>query len=624
MPSAAPPGFIVHRTLQDDIDDFLALRPVLPRFDCFKRILRANWPDAVNPPSDGGPPLWNPWTERVYRELCDDSTARVCGNVRVKVSGLTGCASASKTHSAGTYAFLWWSISPHNSIVIFTSTTHSMIRKRMWPAVQHAFDGAYDWRTGRRRAWPFNKVESKTMIQWVDPSTSTVSDKYAIFAKAVGRGETMSAVLDLQGMHAERILLVIDELNGTPPAILQTIPNLRKGCRDFQVVLIANPSSRLDSAGQALCPRDGWSSVTESVTDWLTKGVPDWQLESGRCLRFDGRDSPNVASGEDHWPFLYTTADWARASSDTRKDTLAYWSQDRGLHPPEGMTCTVFNEVMLEKYDPPDAAGFKWLSLRTPIAFLDPAFGGNQCMLYFGLLGAIEPPTENIFGSSSKHGLSITGSKALTFPGASADEWDYLVARQAIEECKKFNVQPHCFGLDRTGTGRGVAAIISAEWSSAIIQVEFGAMGTERPSSTADGRPSFEVYANFVTEMWFSLREGVEGGQVQGLPAQARKELCMREYKWRGRKYILESKEDFKLRLLGESCDDADSAVGLYEVARRNGLSPLTRNVRAADRDWQRAGESESDTGEEEPEGFHTDGGWASGETYWDKLERRG
>lgn len=235
-------------------------------------------------------------------------------------------------------------------------------------------------------------------------------------------------------------------------------------------------------------------------------------------------------------------------------------------------------------------------------------------MLYFGTLGAVEPPEEYLFGSRTKHGLEITGSKALTFPHASRDEWDYLVARQTIEECKRIGVAPRCFGLDRTGTGRGVAAIISAEWSGDIVQIEFGDMATERPSSTADGRPSYEVYSSFVTEMWYAAKDCLEGGQIRGIPLQARKELCMRTFKWTGRKYHLEKKEDFKLRLMGNSPDDSDCFSGLVEVARRNGLTAMTRNTNAQDRSWNNAETEEEDSDEMEEV---QPGGWAL-ESFWE------
>lgn len=552
----------------------------LGRYGHLLKLIGLWWPRELQPDR------WNPWTELTLKELCNDETAIQSGGVRVKSTVLTGCATGSKTWTCGWYAFEFWCASPHNSIVIFTSTTKEMIRRRIWPVVQHFYDHGPD------KPWPFNKVESRTTVQCVDPATKTPSDKHAIFALAVAHGETQKAAHNLRGMHAERVLLVIDEANGTPEAIFETIPNLRKGCKNFETIIIGNPVSRLDPHGQAMTPADGWSIVTSDRYRWKTKGVDKWQLEPGICLRYDGADSPNVRLGKDQWPFIYSNADWKRACAPEKEKTLAYWSQDRGLHPPEGFCHTVISETMLEKYDPADVAPFRWLSHRKIIAALDPAFGGDECKLYFAELGDI---------SEGKEGVQIIGNMTLSFEEASRDEIDYLIARQTIDECKRRGVTPECFGLDRTGTGRGVAAIIAAEWSSSIRQIEFGEMATERPSSTADGRPAREVYANRVTEMWWSVREFLEAGQLRGLPQQARIEFCTREYTWAGRRYKLESKDDCKLRL-GYSPDDGDSVGLLLDVARSQGAGARTRNVLSEDTAWNSVVEKKVKEAEHEAE----------------------
>ena len=561
----------VRRTLAHEIADFLSVTPLGDRFTSFKRILGVIWPEELKAYR------WNAWTERTCRELCNDQTAVIRRGNRVKTTVLSGCAAASKTWTSGMYAFLWWAVAPDKSIVIFTSTTREMVRRRIWPVVQHFFHTAKDSH-GHEREWKlFNKVESRTTIQYLgDSDEDAPSDKNAIFAMAVAHGETQKAAHNLRGMHAERILLVVDEANGTPEAIFEAIPNQRKGCRDYQAIIIGNPISHLDCHGQCAIPEDGWGSIGEHVTEWKTKGVDKWQLEPGICLKFDGKNSPNVVAGEDLWPFIYTTADWKRASSENREKTLAYWSQDRGLWPPDGFMQTILTENMLAKYDPDGQDPFSWISRRRVMAFLDPAFGGDECKLYFGELGDVE---------GGKDAIQVIKEMTIKFEGQRKDEIDYIIARKCIDECKRYGITPECFGLDRTGTGRGVAAIISAEWSSSIHQVEFGSMATERPSSTADGRPSREVYYNRVTEMWWSLREFLEAGQLRGIPSQARVELCTRSYELTGRRYKLEPKSEFKART-GYSPDDSDALAGLVDVARNLGITAKTGSSRSNNTLW--------------------------------------
>lgn len=565
----------IRRTLQHEIADFTEINPIGDRYEACKRILSTIWPEEMNPKAG----RWNEWTERTLKQLCDDKTAVMSRGSRFKTTVMSGCAAASKTWTSGMYAFAWWAVAPERSIVIFTSTTREMIRRRIWPVVQHFFHTAKD-PNGESRDWPlFNKVESRTTIQYIgDSDEEAPSDKFAIFAMAVAHGETQKAAHNLRGMHAERILLVVDEANGTPEAIFETVPNQRKGCKNYEIVIIGNPISHLDCHGQCARPEEGYSAVAENTYEWKTAGVDKWQIEPGICLRFDGQQSPNVKANEDHWPFIYTTSDWRRACDPKKEKTLAYWSQDRGLWPPDGFVNSIINEAMLAKYDPEDGIGFSWISRKRIVASLDPAFGGDDCKLFFAEVGDIE---------GGKDGIQIIKDVTITFEYANKDEVDYIIARRTIEECKAMGVEPECFGMDRTGTGRGVAAVISAEWSNSIHQVEFGEMATDRASSTADGRPAREVYYNRTTEMAWSMREFLESGQLRGIPHQARVEACLRTYSVTGRRYKIEPKTDFKVRL-GYSPDSYDAVCLICDTVRQLGIGAKTRNTVSKDTAWEK------------------------------------
>lgn len=580
IPTAAVPprnkyGIKFVHKLDDWQCDAIAFRDNPPgkgRFHHLCKWLSLMWPDDMHSSR------WNPWTELTLRELCSNENCHIIGNTRVKTTCLTGAAAASKTYSAGLYAFCFFACSPHNTIVMATSTTKDMVKKRIWPVIQHFHDTA---RTEIKGPDPWagllNKVDSQTTIKYVPPTQSN-NDKNAIFAMAVAHGETQKAASNLRGLHDVRMLLLIDEANDTPEAIFEAIPNQLKGCQNYECIIIGNPISHMDAHGQACLPADGWSHINETRYKWKTKGVDKWELESGTCLRFDGKESPNVKLGRDQWPFLYTCANWSRACRPDKEKTLAYWSQSRGLWPPEGMCRTIISETMLEKYDPHDGLPFHWLSHREAVSFLDPGFEGDACKQAFGEFGDIE---------GGKTAIQITEIIEHRFELASKDERDYLIARQCIDECKRRSVRSSCFGLDRTGVGRGVAAIICAEWSNDIVQVEYGSVATERPSSTADGRPAREVYFNRVCEMYWSAREFLEAGQLRGIPLQARIDLSTREYNWVGRRYKLEGKEDYKKRMSTHSPDDGDAVTGVVDVVRSQGATAVTRNTESINTTWE-------------------------------------
>jgi hypothetical protein len=268
-----------------------------------------------------------------------------------------------------------------------------------------------------------------------------------------------------------------------------------------------------------------------------------------------------VVKGETIYPYLYSWEDWERAQDPKRQKTLSYWVQDRGLHPPEGFCSTVLTETQLVEHNKPDEP-FVFQSWSTPIAFLDPAFGGDRCVLQFALLGDI---------SHRKLGLQLGDAIDIPIDVETKEQVDYQIARVVIEECKRRNVQPEYFGCDATGTGRGVMAIIAGEWSPKIHRTEWGSKATDRPAHTLDGRPAHEVYHSFVTEMWFSVQEVLLAGQLRGINQQACIEFCRREYEIKSRKYRIETKPEAKLKL-NASPDWSDAVSGVVEIARRHGL----------------------------------------------------
>lgn len=537
------------------------------RYRHFKEFASRIWPNLE----------WNPWLREQIKELCSDENAVRSGDVYVKTVAMTGSGAAGKSFSAGLFAAGWWRCDPEDSAVIVCSTTKDMLKKRVWHPISDFHVTAIDDKT--KKLDPMGRlIDSRTKIVW--DGDGKADDKHGIFGIAVAGGETQKAVQHIKGIHANRIMVIVDEAEATPEAIMEAIPNLRKGCREFILVVLGNSVSRLDPHGLVCAPADGWDSVSVESDSWATAGVPRWQIEPGICLHFDGTKSPNVKNRRTLYPYLYSWEDYLAAQN--RPDyqlSMAFWQHDRGFWPPEGLADRIFTEQLIEKYGAgTDREPFEFLSLRLPVAFLDSAFGGDNAQLVFGLLGDL--PTGG-------KGLQVTEHKIISLTAKSKDEIDYELARKVMEQCKLREVMPAQFGSDATGIGRGVHAILAGEWSTEIQRVEGTGAPTDRPASTADGRPAKEVYDRFSTEIWWSGREVLQAGQLRGLYRDAIVQMCARSYTMIGRKYSIETKEKFKGRL-GRSPDDADAVLGLIEVARRNGLTMGTTVAKRQDRDWEK------------------------------------
>jgi hypothetical protein len=513
----------------------------LGRYEHFRRYCKDALPNLE----------WNDWLIDQFKDLTNDEDAYRDAGVTVRNVPWTGPGASGKSFSVGTYAVLWFRADPMNSIVTLVSTSMKMSRRRVWPIIHATYSelckGPYAFG---------NMIDSQSMLQCEKGNSTN-----AISCMAVESGELSKTLENLKGLHAARILLVIDEAPGTPDAIFETIPNMRKGCQDLTVVTIGNPISHLDNHGKCCEPKDGWRSVNVESDTWKTKEINKWRLPSGRCRHFDGWKSPNVRAGKTVYPYLFTYEDFTHSKEKSGgEQTIQIWSQERGFWCPEGTVNSIFSETLIEKYD--GRGKLIWQSTWSGIGGLDPAFGGDDCTLRFAELGDLP---------NGRQGIQLKESLKFSGDPESKDELDYQIARWVIRECDKRGIRPDHFGADATGTGRGVFAILRAEWGD-CLRVEFGGSASDKPATSDDSRPSSEVYDRRVTELWYAAREFVLGEQLKGLCDPEIIQFCSREYTIKTRKYVLDTKGDCKKKI-GRSPDDADAVVVLVELARTLGAS---------------------------------------------------
>jgi hypothetical protein len=281
-----------------------------------------------------------------------------------------------------------------------------------------------------------------------------------------------------------------------------------------------------------------------------------------------------VKAGKTIFPFLYTYEN--HLMDRGKEDTIEYWKWTRGRPPPAGISNTVMDEVMIRKYDGRGKLVFS--SQVTPIAALDPGFGGDKCVLQFGLLGELAHQTnsENAFpiNNSPSGKIGVQCTEVLEFKPLATNEHeiDWQIAQWVIAECRKRSVLQQYFGSDATGIGKGVCSHLREDWGS-IVRVEFGGMASDKPSSDDDPRPSFELYDRRVTELWYSCKQMLKSGQLKGLCHEAIAGFCFRTYFIKNRKIQIQTKDEMKLKF-GKSPDHADAVSVLVEVARQNGASP--------------------------------------------------
>lgn len=515
----------------------------LGRYQHFSNAVKMIYPDFV----------WDDWFEMRVRAFCDPENWVIKEQQRFLCLANVGCKSAGKTHGLSLIGFIWWLSMPQYSTLAITSIQKAMVRARSWAAIQKYYY-ALPERNG------MHIVDSMMKIQSMDPRTGRKSDKHSIIGLAVGQGETDKARQKLAGMHPEkRYMLIVDEAAGTPEAIFAAVPNMRGGCQEFVLIVASNGESRMDPHGRICEPIDGWNSVNLETGTWRTKGVKEWQIDSGVCQHFPGHRSPNVKRSKTIIPYLYTYENYL--DSKGKEDTLAYWVYDAGFWAPEGITNTVFDEATIQRVD--GMGTFTWKSWRKGVGACDPAFGGDDCTLRFGEYGDIE---------DGRIGMQLREKVPIKLKQNDKTPLDYQIARQIINECQKRGVSPEDFGIDATGIGQGVASILAEEWSPLIKRISFAGSPSDVPVSQDDPRPCKEAYDRKVTELWYQCREILVAGQLRGLDRETVSQFCKRTFELKGRKISLEKKEDCKLRM-GRSPDDADCVAVMAEVLRQRGLT---------------------------------------------------
>jgi len=514
---------------------------------------------------------WHDWTQWRWRALCDVTD----GIQKPKWHIWCGSAASGKSHDSVWFAVTWWLMAPAWSAVILTTTTAKMGRKRLWSVVSEIYHELTE-------RGPAIGVFQDSEGEW---KAIAGDSKHSISLVAVDQGPLQRAVDKIKGHHCERVLVVIDEGDSTPEAIFSAPANLLAGAsREFMVICTANPESRFSQLGQLAEPPDGWGTVSPDVEEYTSR-------KGALVLHFHGMQSPNVKAGKVVSRHLLNLEQITSIEKQYGRESIEYWRYVVGWFHPDGLSHTIFSEAMFVKSKATEPH-WVWYSARVPIASLDPAFtaDGDRCPLQFGLLGGI---------ADGRMAIELTDRVLININRESPDPVNDQIARRVIEECEQRGVDPQHFILDDTSGGLGDRLVTM--WGLGFIRCHFNAAATDRRVSDDDARLCCDVYANFVTELWFSARWFVEAGLIRGVDPELIRECVARMYWETNRKKQAEPKSasmrggrrvvGMKDRV-GYSPDLADSFCVLVELARQLGAvakrSPDEPGANRSDDTWDK------------------------------------
>lgn len=477
---------------------------------------------------------WTPWAEQFLRAACEHQYVAV-----------GGCAGSGKSYSAAVLAIIDYLCSPHNTIVILTSTTLREAKKRIWKGISEYWSAV--------PGLPGKMVDSLGQLKGFNRQGEPWEGSGIVLVPAEKKSEK-DAIGKLIGIHQDRVILCLDEATELPESILHAAKSNLSQNPYFSMRALGNPSSYYDTFAKMAKPTAGWASVSED--DY------EWDIEGGKFIRFDAEDSPNVLAGREIYKYLPTREKIESIRAEYGEKSLYFYRMVRGFFPPEGVTSGVYSEADFARGVAGTKAEFKGETEK--VAGLDISFssGGDRTIAYFGQVGKDASGTQLMqFDEYVAISEDITSSVPRPFQ----------VAMKFIELCRARGVRSRNAGVDATsGGGSTFCDVLAICWGvSDFLRVNFSGNASNRPVSGTDRTPGHDKYKNRMTEIWYLGSELVRSRQLRGVGPDLATELVSRNYMLvdGGKRVQVERKVDYIARI-GKSPDIADAALILLTTVR--------------------------------------------------------
>ncbi len=321
-----------------------------------------------------------------------------------------------------------------------------------------------------------------------------------------------------------------------------------------------------------------------------------------RTVRLDGHYSPNIMAGKSVYKYLLTESVRQDMEDIHGVKGPKYLEQVRSFPNNSAADYYVTSRDKIRAGGGYDDGIIFDVGEPTRVAFCDPAFGGDDCVIC-----AFEFSNARIEDSEGKFHTAeifrpITEMQVLRIEvGLKATpEWmgrlkmqaggefflkkdqevtpENQVAVQAGEFLNLHNIQRHNFGYDSSLRSDIVEAMISI-LGSTVNSIHPGGDATDRTGDLTGNLEAKELYANFVSEQYFTFARLVQAGQFRGanLVPGAISQICRRKWNEIGKRKQIEPKKIYKKFNQGKSPDQADTLVGGLEMAIRCGFTKIQR-----------------------------------------------
>jgi len=535
---------------------------------------------------------WHRWSELVLQNYLE-----------FRSIGCMGPASSGKSFCFATDALADYYIYSDCTTVLCCSTTREMLEQRIWGEVKkhHILaKGVRSWIAGH-----IKESRQRIVTATKDADVEGIDVRNGFVCVPCKKGNDYVGLGDFAGMKNKRVRLIADELHLLPRVFVDAISNLDKN-PDFKAVGLGNPKDTTDALGIMCEPSTdlgGWDGGVDQQP-----GTKTWKTRrpQGICIQLPGSDSPNL-DGKLGIP-LITQADIDRDVAFYGTDSIWVTMMDEGKMPRGQGSRRVLTRNMAVKNKAMEEPIWR-NSNRTRIACLDAAYkgvGGDRCVyaeLEFGDeiestavdSGEVEVLLNQAVPKSPiRPILHLVRTDIVPIQANNKDEAEEQIVAFVQARCAESGIPPEKFFYD-SGMRTGLVSCFGRMGWAFANSIDCGGPASEKQVSEQIVMPCKEYYFNYVTEMWYSVRNVVESGQFRGMTEDVLMEFCQREWGMAGKNKIqVEPKADMKLKI-GRSPDLADTVAIGTEGARRLGfvIKNLGKQVELPPReDWLKGARS--------------------------------
>lgn len=474
---------------------------------------------------DGDPnPFW-----KMFRQIAiNDKYNRFIG-----IESATSCG---KTYVLARLIY-WFLDCFEGSTVVTTAPTKQQLETVLWGEIRKAFP---KFRRLRPKAEIYNcriYPEGNGGLNNTDLEDENLNGKWICYGKTAGISANEDSSVHFQGIHAEYLLIVVEECAGVHKAIIKALENTATGDNNY-IVAVGNPNSVTDPLHQ-FCEYDSVTSI-----------------------RISSLDHPNIVRQKSFIPGAVTESSIDFRKKEYGESSDFYKSRIRGIAPAQSSDSLIRYEwiasccIFKSQYDELEPIKEDFRSFNAVGIDVANSEEGDKACITWGRGNQLQLIQE--FHCKNANDLALNVIKD--------DDW--LISRGKnvynTEKLKNFGILERHIGVDAVGVGAGTVNTFD-DHNINVKSLQGGQDVDAIIKDEATGKPLY-TFQSLRSQMYFTFARELQKREIMITISdivvlnKLIKEATVPKLLSGGTSIAVEGKEHIKKRL-GHSPNVLDSAV---------------------------------------------------------------